>query len=75
MGLSSGLVTPTSSSWRMADRLCGHRLAEIVLLFAADGMAWDRMAKQLYVNYGIEVTGETLRKWHSLLVDANEVPA
>lgn len=59
----------------MADRLSGGRLADILSDFVTEGMAWERMAKQLYVDHGVEVTGETLRKWHSLLVDADEVPA
>lgn len=59
----------------MADRLAGGNLASLLAQFEAEGLAWEQVAKRLYVAHGIEVTGETLRKWAALLNEAGEVVA
>ena len=52
-----------SSTWRMADRLCDGRLADIIRDHLADGLSADAIASRLFADCGVEVTGRTVRRW------------
>lgn len=53
-----------SANYRMADTIVKGRLAEILAAYQAQpGMNINRMAKQLYADYRIEVTPTTLKSW------------
>lgn len=53
-----------SPNWRMADRLAGGRLDEIVAKWVGEGRNWERISRDLYADFGAEVTGVTLRAWY-----------
>ena len=53
-----------SPNWRMANRLAGGRLDEIVESKMDAGQGWERISRDLYAEFGAEVTGVTLRAWY-----------
>lgn len=67
--------TPTSSTYRMANRLVDGRLAEIIAEGRTEGLSWDQISQRLYES-GVEANGETLRQWAKALgIDAQEPAA
>lgn len=53
----------TTNAFRMADRMAGGRLLEIIRASLADGSSLEHIAQQLYADFGITVSGKTLRRW------------
>lgn len=69
-------MPPTTSNWRMADRLADGKLADQITVLRGDGNTWEQIAKVLFAEHGIEVTGQTLRLWGAELGIADKaVPA
>lgn len=54
---------PRSPQYRMADHLCGGRLAEILQDKADAGVPWEVVSRHLYAEFAVDVTGQTLRRW------------
>jgi hypothetical protein len=47
----------------MADRLLGGRLDEVLRTHREQGLGAEDIARRLYAEAGIEVSGETVRRW------------
>ena len=56
-------MAPRSGTYRMADRLTGGRLAELLRAYRTAGMSWDDISRRLYGDFGVDVTSFTLQKW------------
>lgn len=56
-------MQPRSPQFRMADRLAGGRLIEIIATSRADGLSFDDISRRLFAEFGIEVTRQTLANW------------
>lgn len=56
-----------SPAWRMADRLTGGDLDDIVAQTYAETGSWRGTEQALRDRYGVEVTRVTLAKWYSHL--------
>lgn len=56
-----GVVRTTQ--FRMAERLAGGELALKLAQMFDQSHSWEQVARDLYATYGIEVTGQTLRRW------------
>jgi hypothetical protein len=52
-----------SAQFRMAERLAGGDLAELLAAQFAKTGSWEQVARDLYATYGITITGQTLRRW------------
>jgi IS30 family transposase len=50
-------------AFRMADRMVGGRLLEIVREELAAGRSPEEISRTLYADHGVEVSGTTLRRW------------
>ncbi len=48
---------------RMADRLAGGQLDELLREGRAAGKSYAQLSRDLFAAYGIEASGETLRQW------------
>ena len=55
--------TPASANFRLADITVDGRLVEILTAQRAAGVAYDVIARTLFTDHGIDVTGQTLRRW------------
>jgi len=51
----------------MADRMAEGNLAARITALRAAGDSWETIARVLYDESGIEVTGQTLRAWGQML--------
>jgi len=58
--------------WKMADRMTGGQLADIIRHERKRGMSYDEIMRFLYANYGIEITRTTLIKWGKEIREADE---
>lgn len=58
---------PRSPQYRMADHLAGGRLLELLTEKAANEVPWEVVSRQLYADFHIDVTGQTLRRWAVIL--------
>lgn len=47
----------------MADRMASGRLVEIILTDQRAGYSAEEVARRLYADYGIELSGQTIRQW------------
>lgn len=56
-----------TAQYRMADRLAGGRLAEIIAERRAEGKSFDHITRELFAEHGIEVTRQTLANWADAL--------
>ena len=56
---------PNTATWRMADRLTGGNLADLIAAYRADDLSPDQIASRLYAEHGVEVVGRTIRRWIS----------
>lgn len=54
---------PKSGTYRMANRLAGGRLPDLLRDYRADGLSWDDISRRMYGDFGIEAAAETLRQW------------
>ena len=53
-----------SPNWRMANRLAGGRLDEIVEAKLEANVKWERISRDLLAEYGADVSAVTLRSWY-----------
>lgn len=53
----------TTPLYRMADRLAGGELEQVLADMRAQGFSYDEISRRLYANYGIEVTRQTVANW------------
>lgn len=47
----------------MADRLSGGQLRELMSHYITDSGSWEHVARELHTQAGVEVSGQTLRRW------------
>ncbi len=65
-----------SSQFRMADRMAGGKLADIIGALRADGRSYEDVTRRLFADHGIEVTRQTVARWGALLgVDTDKATA
>lgn len=58
----------------MADRLADGRLSEIIVGYHVGGHSHEHISRLLWAEHGIDVSGQTLRRWVPILVaDAQAV--
>lgn len=58
----------------MADRMVDGRLAQIILSYHAEGNTAEHISRLLWAEHGIDVSGQTLRRWLPVLIaEANAV--
>lgn len=57
-----------SPVFRMADTLVNGRLAEIIVEYHAEGHSHEHISRLLWAEHGIDVSGQTLRRWVPVLV-------
>ncbi len=62
-----------SPVFRMADNMVGGRLAEIIVAYHAEGHSHEHISRLLWAEHGIDVSGQTLRRWVPLLLAEAEV--
>lgn len=53
---------PSQPLYPLADRILGGDLADRLKAFRANGLSFESIARELS-SEGIEVSGETVRKW------------
>lgn len=58
--------------WRMANRMCGGQLAEIMRFERARGESYDAISKFLDRTYGVDVTKNTIANWAIEIAKADE---
>lgn len=56
-----------SSQFRMADRLTGGRLADIIAALRAEDRSYEEITRRLFAEHGVEVTRQTVARWGALL--------
>lgn len=47
----------------LIDRILDGHLADLLRQWKAEDMTHEQIARKLYIEHGIDVTGETVRKW------------
>ena len=52
-----------TSHWRMADRVLEGRLADTLGTLYRECRSWEAVARRLYADHGLTVSGQTLRRW------------
>ncbi len=62
-----------SPVFRMADRMVDGRLAQIIVGYHAAGHPAEHVSRLLWAEHGIDVSGQTLRRWLPLLLAEAEV--
>lgn len=68
--------TPSTAQYRMADRLSGGRLADIISDGRAAGQSFEQIARRLWADFGVEVSQKTLGRWAAdLAIDASPAEA
>lgn len=60
---------PNTATWRMADRLTGGKLRELIAGYRAENLSPDQIAARLYAEYGVDVVGRTIRRWIDQLAE------
>lgn len=58
------------STLPLVDRILNGGLADFIGTARNAGHSYERIAKMLYEEHAIDVTGETVRKWHAELTEA-----
>ena len=56
---------PPTNSYPLIDRIFGGRLAAWLAQSRADGDSFQTIANRLFVEHGIRVSDETIRRWCS----------
>ena len=62
-----------SPVFRMADRMADGRLASIIVAYHAEGHPAEHISRLLWAEHGIDVSGQTLRRWLPLLLAEADV--
>ena len=57
-----------SPVFRMADRMVEGRLAQIIVDYHAEGHSHEHISRLLWAEHGIDVSGQTLRRWVPMLL-------
>lgn len=70
---SDGMST-RSSLYRLANEKLDGSLEDVVCSLRAEGLSWERVARRLHADHGIDVASETLRKWHTANGSAEPIP-
>lgn len=52
-------------SYQLLDRLLDGKLGERIDQARAEGHSYERIARELCAEQSIDLTGETIRRWHS----------
>lgn len=52
-----------SATFRMADRLADGQLEATLRGYIAEGKSQDAICRQLFADFGIEVTRQTIANW------------
>lgn len=55
---------PQPLTFQLLDRLLDGKLGERIHQARADGHSYERIARDLCAEQGIDLTGETIRRWH-----------
>lgn len=50
-------------SYQLLDRLLGGTLAQRIETGRAEGKSYERLARELCVEFEIDITSETIRRW------------
>lgn len=67
------VVTPRSTTWRLAnDRLDGN-LAELLLAMRGRGLSFDEIALEFAVTHDLRLASETYRSWVRILEETEAV--
>lgn len=66
------MTTPSSSLWRMADRVSDGTLADSIVHLRAEGASWEHIAQRLHADHHIEVTAVTVADWHRQLTAGSD---
>jgi hypothetical protein len=56
-------VAIQTAAYRMAERMVGGGLLDIVRRELVAGRSPEEISRQLYADHGVEVSGRTLRRW------------
>lgn len=64
-----GVVVIDTPQYRMADRLCDGNLAKIILDYRRAGKSYEQISRQLYADFGIEVTRQTCAAWGKVIAE------
>lgn len=65
-------MQPATPAYRMADRLAGGQLAEVLTEHVDAGRSFDQISRILFADYGIEASRPTLESWHRKLTEPSE---
>jgi len=57
-----------SPVFRMADNMVGGRLAAIIVGYHNDGHPAEHISRLLWAEHGVDVSGQTLRRWLPMLL-------
>ncbi len=57
-----------SPVFRMADRMVDGRLGQIIVGYHNEGHSHEHISRLLWAEHGIDVSGQTLRRWVPVLV-------
>lgn len=60
------VMAPAGQIYRLSDRTLGGTLERRLRRWRKDGLSFDRIARHL-ADEGIDVTGETIRRWCNAL--------
>lgn len=66
------MPTPDSSYWRMANRLAGGKLAEVIAARIDEGDSIRAVTRHLLVEFGIEATDKTVGAWADALIGTGD---
>lgn len=56
-------MSVSTSHWRMADRVLNGTLADTLAVLYKESRSWEEVARRLYADHGLTVSGQTLRRW------------
>lgn len=56
-------MSVTTSHWRMADRVLEGTLADTLAKLYTESLSWEEVARRLYADHDLTVSGQTLRRW------------
>lgn len=59
----------------MADRVLNGTLADTLANFYKESRSWEEVARRLYAQHGLTVSGQTLRRWGRELVITDDPKA
>jgi hypothetical protein len=70
------MPAPATASYRLADYQLDGRLEPLLRHYRGAQVGYEAIARLLYAEAGVEVSGETLRRWgRELGIEDDAVPA